>query len=232
MATAEKKRILVVDDDPVIRVMLSDALSFSGFVTECASDGEDALRKLCENNYDLIISDVVMPAMNGLKLYGKIKEISPGYCRRFIFMTGELEPDMLSFFQENGCRYISKPLRIVELLKTVEGIITGEVAKEFSPDKRHEKRFAWEDDCQVFADGSNRLYIFARSQDISRHGARIRAPELIPASVSVLQINFMKLRSYRTARLCWTRPIDEAGTIAGIHFDDPIDISKFDFSAN
>ena len=62
---ADKKRILIVDDDPEIRELLEFDIASSGYYTDTASDGMEGFNKALNNKYDLIIIDVMMPKMNG-----------------------------------------------------------------------------------------------------------------------------------------------------------------------
>lgn len=78
MAAIEKKRykILVVDDEPGIRELLSDLLSFLGYQCYEAANGVEALEVLDRNEFDLIISDIRMPRMNGIELLRAVKQRS------------------------------------------------------------------------------------------------------------------------------------------------------------
>jgi CheY-like chemotaxis protein len=70
-------RILVADDDPGIASSLQEMLSADGCVVETAADGERALAMLAEKTFDLVLSDVVMPKMDGHELYLQVKEKYP-----------------------------------------------------------------------------------------------------------------------------------------------------------
>ena len=63
--TKTNKRLLVADDDEQIRELLTFDIAQSGYIVESAVDGEAALKKALDNNYDLILLDVMMPKMNG-----------------------------------------------------------------------------------------------------------------------------------------------------------------------
>ncbi len=67
------KRILVVDDDDNLRELLAIVLSQDGRVVDTARDGIEALELLNQNRYDLIISDLRMPGLNGLALYEALR---------------------------------------------------------------------------------------------------------------------------------------------------------------
>jgi CheY-like chemotaxis protein len=70
-------RILVVDDDAGICNTLSELLGRDGCEVECAADGEEALDKLRQRSFDVVLSDVVMPRMDGYQLYSTLKEKWP-----------------------------------------------------------------------------------------------------------------------------------------------------------
>lgn len=70
-------RVLVVDDDPVIGQSFDRALSGKGYAVITASDGEEALRKLKDENYDVVFTDIKMPGMNGLEVAERIKASQP-----------------------------------------------------------------------------------------------------------------------------------------------------------
>jgi DNA-binding response OmpR family regulator len=71
------QNILIVDDEENIRNILKEFLELAGFEVMCAENGFDALNKATENEYDLVITDLVMPDRNGLELILDIKKLSP-----------------------------------------------------------------------------------------------------------------------------------------------------------
>lgn len=70
-------RVLVVDDDPVIGQSFDRVLSGKGYAVITASNGEEALRKLKDENYDVVFADIKMPGMNGLEVAERIKASQP-----------------------------------------------------------------------------------------------------------------------------------------------------------
>lgn len=66
-------KLLVVDDSLTSRILIKDILETSGFIVETAADGKEAFNKIITTNYDLIVSDIEMPVMNGLELTTKIR---------------------------------------------------------------------------------------------------------------------------------------------------------------
>ncbi|HET6273766.1 MAG TPA: response regulator [Bacteroidota bacterium] len=80
-------RILVVDDEPEYRLLMRSLLMQEGWEVFLAEDGEEGLQKMAEAKMDLIISDVYMPVMDGLKFHRTVREI-PGYQETpFLFVS-------------------------------------------------------------------------------------------------------------------------------------------------
>ena len=82
-------RVLVVDDEPSVRQMIGEALRRSGSTVETATDGQDALEKFQQNEFDIVITDRGMPLMYGDALAVAIKELAPSM--PIIMMTGSAE---------------------------------------------------------------------------------------------------------------------------------------------
>ncbi len=74
---SEKKRVLIVEDDPEVRQMLNDYLSFLGLEIETAADGLEGLTKIKENAYDLVITDIAMPYVSGIGIISILKKDYP-----------------------------------------------------------------------------------------------------------------------------------------------------------
>jgi len=106
--------ILIVDDEECIRDFLNLALCSHAEVTE-AIDGMDALNKAQQNHFDLIISDIQMPHLNGLALYEKLQASDPNITGRFVFCTGCVDDDVYNFVSENELRLCRKPIELSAL---------------------------------------------------------------------------------------------------------------------
>ena len=70
-------KVLVVDDDPVVRKSFDRVLSGKGYAVITAENGEEALRKLAEENYDVVYTDIRMPGMDGLEVAEKVRARRP-----------------------------------------------------------------------------------------------------------------------------------------------------------
>ena len=77
MTSRKPKHILAVDDDGLVRKSLAIFFREAGYESTVAEDGEEALRFFCENRYDLLVTDIRMPGMDGIGLLAEIKRRSP-----------------------------------------------------------------------------------------------------------------------------------------------------------
>jgi DNA-binding NtrC family response regulator len=104
-----KARILVVDDERAIRDLLSDAISDAGYEVLCASNGEEALSLVGQENIHIAICDIKMPGMNGIDLLRKIRDVSPETIVLMItaYASVETAVDALRY---GAFDYILKPL--------------------------------------------------------------------------------------------------------------------------
>ncbi len=113
-------RILVVDDSEAIRLILVDALEQQGYRVQSATDGHQAWELLRRNPfcYDLVITDVAMPAMNGLELLARIMADAPWI--KVILITGYADPDLKLQAQMLGAAAVlSKPCSLEHLHRTL-----------------------------------------------------------------------------------------------------------------
>jgi len=116
---------LVVEDSPTMRQLISFSLKRirNSRVVE-ATDGVDALKKLAENKFNLIIADINMPLMDGLKLLSLVRK-DPNYQQTpvIIVTTEGAEVDREKGLKLGANAYLSKPIQTTELLKTVKELL-------------------------------------------------------------------------------------------------------------
>src|SRR5690606_33563108 len=99
---------------------VTECLRDTGYVVEHASDGEVALAKVGERQFDLIVCDLKMPRLDGQSFYRHLEATRPALAQRVIFVTGDVAgTDAERFLQETGCRWLAKPFRLADLLKNV-----------------------------------------------------------------------------------------------------------------
>ena len=112
--------VLLVEDERALAVAVSEALVDAGLQVDYAGDGEEALARVRQNSYDLVICDLKMPRVDGMALYRAIAAASPVLARRVIFVTGDVAgADAERFLEESGCRWLAKPFRLADLLRAV-----------------------------------------------------------------------------------------------------------------
>jgi len=113
------KRILVVDDEPMIVSLLSTIFREKGWDVTEARSGTDGIDQLDRGQYDVILTDLVMPGESGIDLLRAAKEIHPAV--EVILMTGYANADTAIEAMRNGAfHYIMKPLKTEEVLHLVE----------------------------------------------------------------------------------------------------------------
>ena len=110
------KHILVVDDEPGIRELLTDFLSADGHEVEVASDVQQAWTMLQDQEFDLLLVDLRMPGSGGRELYERLNGSDEPQSLRTIFITGDTaRPGVKEFLESTGNPVLSKPFRKEEL---------------------------------------------------------------------------------------------------------------------
>jgi len=120
--TKNKARILVVDDEPELRILLSQVLENAGYDIKEASDGEEAIQLLKKEKYDLTLLDIQMPILDGIKVLKYIKDHSLG--TKAIMLTGYADLKHAMEAKEYGAKdFIGKPYKIEDIIATVERVL-------------------------------------------------------------------------------------------------------------
>lgn len=118
------KNILVVDDSASIRQVVSMALQEAGYNTVTATDGKDALSKLGGTRFNLVISDVNMPNMNGIELLKELKKRPDTKFTPVIMLTTESDAGKKQEGKEAGAKaWVVKPFVPAQMLKAVSMLI-------------------------------------------------------------------------------------------------------------
>jgi len=106
----DRKRLLIIDDEDEIRSMLVEILGTEGYLVDEAANGRDALSRLADTDYDLIISDLIMPVLDGAGLHEELSRHHPEQVERLIFITGDaLSPATRQFLKRVERPVIEKP---------------------------------------------------------------------------------------------------------------------------
>ncbi len=121
-----KKRILVVDDSATIRTLQGFILESAGFEIETASNGIEALEKIYKGNFDLIVADINMPKMDGLKLIKTLREQDTYKDLPIIIVTTEEEEKDRKRGLDAGANvYLVKPTDPERLVMNVKMLLTS-----------------------------------------------------------------------------------------------------------
>lgn len=126
-----KKRILIVDDEISIRMGIREFAEYQGYDVTGASNGREALELCRQQDFDLIIMDIMMPEMDGYEAYRRIREIKE-IPALMLSAKGE-EYDKLQGFEAGIDDYVVKPFSIKELMARVNVILMRHEPREEKP---------------------------------------------------------------------------------------------------
>lgn len=127
-----KAKILVVDDDSNLRELLLDTLETIGYRAGGACDGVEALQKLQEEIFDLVITDIRMPRIDGVALLEKVRRLYPTL--PVLLITGVASLEVIGRASPDG--FLAKPFRISHLEDMIKDTLTGESEKVVKPIRR------------------------------------------------------------------------------------------------
>jgi CheY-like chemotaxis protein len=116
------RQILIIDDNPEVRVLVAHNVTQAGFRADTAQDGEEGWRALCAANYDLVITDHDMPNLNGLELIERMREISDEPPCILISANLPLPIATLAKIVHRGT-VLPKPFSPAELIERVYGLL-------------------------------------------------------------------------------------------------------------
>ena len=115
------KKVLVVDDEKLIVKGIRFSLEQDGMEVECAYDGEEALEKVKENKYDIILLDLMLPKISGLEVCQQIREFSQV---PIVMLTAKGEDmDKILGLEYGADDYITKPFNILEVKARIKAIM-------------------------------------------------------------------------------------------------------------
>lgn len=117
-----KAHILVVEDDPAILNGLQDVLIFNGYAVHGEADGGEGLRAALEQQFDLMLLDVMLPSVDGFSICSQVRQKKPGQPIIMITAKGS-EDDIVTGFKSGADDYVSKPFSLRELMVRVEALL-------------------------------------------------------------------------------------------------------------
>lgn len=129
------KKVLVVDDEKLIVKGIKFSLEQDGYDVDCAYDGEEALELVKQNEYDVMLLDVMLPKLTGFEVLQMIREFS---MLPVIMLTAKGDDmDKILGLEYGADDYITKPFNILEVKARIKAIFRRSKVKEEKEDKEH-----------------------------------------------------------------------------------------------
>ena len=120
MTATRTPRILLAEDEEAMRAYLERALTNAGYAVSAVDRGTDAVPLLETGDYDLLLSDIVMPEMDGIELAQRCAEISPR--TTVMFITGFAAVSLRASREQPAAKVLSKPFHLRDLVLEVERV--------------------------------------------------------------------------------------------------------------
>ncbi|MBP2707567.1 response regulator transcription factor [Microbispora sp. RL4-1S] len=127
---ADRQRLLVVDDEPTVRELLSATLRFAGYTVGSAATGAEALDAACAEPPDLVLLDVMLPDMDGFEVIRRLRELPrpltggwPGQMPVLFLTARDATADKINGLRLGGDDYVTKPFDLEELLARIEAVL-------------------------------------------------------------------------------------------------------------
>lgn len=128
----EIKSILLLDDDIELADTLKHLLESHNFVVTTVKNGVEGLHEIMRLDFDVIMCDILMPAMAGDMFYIAVQRTKPHLCERFIFITGHADnPKVTDFLSKTEALALYKPVNAEDLLRAISFVVkkTGDARK-------------------------------------------------------------------------------------------------------
>lgn len=137
----QKGNVLIVDDDSMIRDMLEETIRRTGYSCCLANDGEDALEKLSGQEFDVVVTDIDMPVMNGIELS---KTIKSKFTTDVIVMTGQIRSYQYAEIIDIGARdFVEKPFSPKEMILRIDRVIRKKPERNCKKSPRRPQRIIY-----------------------------------------------------------------------------------------
>lgn len=118
--------ILVIDDDEIIQNVLVKVLQKEGYTVEMGKNGKDGLTKMDKMHYDLVITDIMMPYVNGFEIVSKLKQ-HPNTANAVVIVISSIthEASIMDSFKLGVDEYIRKPIMVGEFLLRIKKLLAN-----------------------------------------------------------------------------------------------------------
>ena len=135
-ASARPSRVLIVEDDAILARVYSRALVAAGFVVDLAADGAEGFERLLAGSYDVVLSDLRMPRLDGLDLLRQVQRMRPDVS--VVLMTAALDNATYEAAREimANVRCLAKPMTMERLARAVKSAASSRAARVLAADRR------------------------------------------------------------------------------------------------
>ncbi len=120
-SAAPMRRILLAEDDEAMRAFLARALEKAGYEVVSYNNGADALDRLKQESFTLLLTDIVMPRMDGIELARRASTLDPDI--KIMFITGFAAVTLNSETQPKDSRVLSKPFHLRDLVREIDKLL-------------------------------------------------------------------------------------------------------------
>ena len=138
------RRLLVAEDEPILRITIADALRKEGWNVDVVEDGAKALALFERHRHDLVLTDLLMPAVDGIELLQQVKKVQPATTVVIITAHGSVE-SAVEAMRHGAADFITKPFSMVQLVLRLNNVCSFKQLKEqnLRLQEQLEKRYAF-----------------------------------------------------------------------------------------
>jgi two-component system, OmpR family, alkaline phosphatase synthesis response regulator PhoP len=127
----ERRRVLVVDDEPDVLLLCRVNLEFEGYEVVEASDGEQAMQRLREQRFDVVLLDVMMPKMDGWQVLEAVKADDELKELPVVMLTAKVQDqDQIRGWSQGAADYITKPFSPLALSQVLQDVLATDPEEE------------------------------------------------------------------------------------------------------
>jgi two-component system NtrC family sensor kinase len=121
-----KKNILLVDDEPHILELAEDLFESGNYTVQTAASGKAALEMIRNQDFDLIITDLMMPEVSGEQVYTEVQSMPASKPKKVLFITGDLmNPETQHYLEHCGVPWVGKPFDIASFKRKVQSVLAA-----------------------------------------------------------------------------------------------------------
>ncbi len=123
------RRLLIAEDEPLLRVSMADALRKEGWLVDVAEDGVEAAALFSQHQHDVLLTDLVMPRLSGLELLRRVKALQPDTTVVIVTAFGSVE-EAVAAMRDGAADFIAKPFSVSQLMMRLDNICSIRTLRE------------------------------------------------------------------------------------------------------